>query len=107
MRAIVPLILFLTAIVWNAATIDVRIDPPSVGTNHALRTDQTDDDGWRQTVAGWESSRDWRVNPATGEIRAVESPVHPALIGVLELLLSTGALVAFAPPGAAKAGLRH
>lgn len=50
---------------------------------------------WRRTARGWEQTSRWpsAIQPSEPRIAAV----HPAVIAALQLLISSGALIVFAP----------
>ena len=81
MRSIGWLVVLLLAAGWLASEIPLT-DAPAVS--------QDGPDGWRRTRFGWQQ-RTW----STPEAPVRRPALHPAVVGLLELLLSVLALVAF------------
>lgn len=86
MRWIVVLVLLLTGIGWLMA--EVRIGEPSL-------TQLTSSD-WRKTRDGWERPT-WLAPPIEGK-----PAIHPAVVGIIQLLVSMLALVAFSGESSAR-----
>lgn len=81
MRWLAGFLLLLAAIGWLAC--EIRLPAPTTATGASL-------DSWRLTRDGWEQAS-WLTPPTS---RPAPS-LHPAVVGLLELLLSLTALVAF------------
>ena len=58
---------------------------------------------WRRTLNGWQRISDWKSPPKPASIypRFDWGVVHPSLVGIMQLLLSVGALVFFSENPAA------
>jgi len=78
MRLIGWLLLVLMGLCWLASEI-------------SLEGAQTLPSQWRRTVDGWELKSSWARDPPD----ARPTTVHPAVIGVLQILLAVAALIAF------------
>lgn len=50
---------------------------------------------WRRTDLGWENSATWDIQPRPATTTDLATAVHPLLVGLMALLLSLAALVAF------------
>jgi hypothetical protein len=50
---------------------------------------------WRRTNLGWENSATWDIEPRPTTTTDLATAVHPLLVGLMALLLSLAALVAF------------
>lgn len=81
MRQLVWILLILTVAGWLACEIPSDRHPTA---------SQSQLDDWRRTPRGWERA-DWLVP----EIPARRAALHPGVVGLLELLVSLAALVAF------------
>jgi hypothetical protein len=79
-RTISWLVLVLLAVGWLASEIP-DAEPASNGPH---------DSGWRRTSLGWEHVSQW--TPSAPPRRPA---LHPAVVGLLQLLLAAMALVAF------------
>ncbi len=58
-------------------------------------------DAWRRTVQGWENTTEWEQVPIIAPEWAHLGAIHPALVAALQVLISLGALLAWAPSSAA------
>ncbi len=74
------LVVILMILGWSASQI-----PSAAG-----HSQTTIDSGWRRAAGGWEHRNWWPMPKATRGV-----PLHPGLIGLLEMFLAAGALVAF------------
>jgi hypothetical protein len=50
-------------------------------------------DGWRRTVDGWEKRDQWRYPAGTPDVPPVAWRIHPALVAILQVLVSLFALI--------------
>ncbi len=86
MRLIGWILLILVGLGWLAAEVPLpgprTLSAP--GPNDSLLSD------WRRTDAGWERSAVWATEP-----KGCRPAVHPVVLGLLQLLLASAALIAF------------
>ena len=83
MRAIGLILLILIPGSWLASELPLASSP----------VQEDPDDGWRLTRHGWERMHQWNADGQT------QRPlVHPIVVGLLQLLLSLIALIAFSKP---------
>ncbi len=80
MRLVGLLLLILVGLLWLASEAPLAAPQPSAETPT----------GWRRTAEGWELASLWPLHRAPRE-----PALHPAVVGLLQLLLAATALVAF------------
>lgn len=83
MRLIGGLLLMLLGLGWLASEVPLA-------KSHPAREPEAD---WRRTADGWEHASQWAPRP---KIRP--PAVHPLVIGLLQILLTSAAFVAFSQP---------
>lgn len=72
-------------------------DPVFSEVSDSQAVEANEDKQWRRTLHGWQRISDWEspLKPASIYPRYDWGVVHPTLVGIMQLLLSVGALILF------------
>jgi len=95
LRWIIPILVPLALVIWVGATVELtNLSMPADSVQGGQLDDKTGD--WRQTSQGWQRVSSWTFEENESQA-FFGAQIHPLVIGMLELLISFGALLAYSP----------